>query len=546
MQPNVSVLECCPAAARVIGARANGWLDPRTLLTVEHSADKGYWLSLHTPDSRAEESLIQVEPPGSEMALPVHPRCVTEAVLLRSGDLCDPSLVQLLAEAAMRGHLIYCRTEAIAEALRAAWTGYQFRHRKTGEPYALPEFLGLPAWRWHETPPYEPPALHRGIVRPQTAHRVGRPSLLPLSRDGCICCPSDRIHKATVEALAPGAMQPISSARLEEFGILGSHAFWRGCVFDSNPKKRLDVVYGVIGFPTEPDPEVQTLLSHNPGLAVKAQYALWARIYAEVDTVPGAFITQTVSQFCDDLSFARHHSGAHRPERKRQALRVMGLLSALEVRAVYVSPTGHVSYLSGPVWSRRVADGAHGPADARQPVAPPAGDATLFTYAPGPYFTDDAWRRYNRRVAMVGAGLLELRSDLDRGAILVAGYLATRARMGGYAPVVARVQVLLSKTGLAGNRSRPGRALDQLEIALDRCVEAGVIAGWEFAGTDSHEPDMDDSEELAGLWLDARDRQTRSVIIQWPPDLAARSITLQKRQAAALGRAREGKPERTP
>lgn len=57
---------------------------------------------------------------------------------------------------------------------------------------------------------------------------------------------------------------------------------------------------------------------------------------------------------------------------------------------------------------------------------------------------------------------------------------------------------------------------------------------------------MDDSDELAGLWLDARDRQTRSVIIQWPPDLAARSITLQKRQAAALGRAREGKPERTP
>src|SRR5205814_7472090 len=131
----------------------------------------------------------------------------------------------------------------------------------------------------------------------------------PLTWRGCIRFPADRIHKAVVEALVPGTLAvPVGGST---GGEEGGEWEWRYAFTAGGRRDRLE---GAIGFRRAPREDLARLLERNPALAIKAHYALWARAFAENDASPGAPTRITLSQFCDDLGYARLENGAHRPE----------------------------------------------------------------------------------------------------------------------------------------------------------------------------------------------------------------------------------------
>jgi hypothetical protein len=186
---------------------------------------------------------------------------------------------------------------------------------------------------------------------------------------------------------------------------------------------------------------------------------------------------------------------------------------SLELHARYTSPTGSVTWLRGPIWI---------------PGETADQDARAFGYAPGPWFADPVWRRYNSAVSLVGEGLLRLRSsDNDRWALLIGGCIAPLARMNGYEPRVLRVDRLLARSGLLRADPRnPGRRLEKLERALDRLQEVGVLGRWEYLGTSAAEPDMDNADDLSAL-ADAADRRhEQRILLSWPKPLQERARRL--------------------
>src|SRR5206468_3648840 len=131
----------------------------------------------------------------------------------------------------------------------------------------------------------------------------------PLVQEGYIRFPADRIFKAVVESLVPGALEPLPPADDHTAG-------WRaGYRFETGGKR--DRLRGTIGFRDAPDAEVRALLERNGSLAVKMHFALWARSIAEAGLDPDGCTAVTLSQLCDDLGYARLQNGAHRPESKR-------------------------------------------------------------------------------------------------------------------------------------------------------------------------------------------------------------------------------------
>jgi hypothetical protein len=361
-------------------------------------------------------------------------------------------------------------------------------------------------------------------------------ALHPLAREGYLVVPSDRIHKATVEALVPGAIRPLSPELQQRYGVPADETFWAAYPFRSG--KSGNRIQGVIGFRREPEAPIWELLQRNAALAIKAHYALWARAYAETAAETGIFLTISISQFCDDLGYARLPNGAHRPERKRAALSVLKLLTSLELRASYAPPHGLVRRLQGPLWAQGVIDDPEGRyadlfgTSTDNDLA--GGDPVAFCYGAGRWFFDPIWRKYNPSVARVGEGLLRLSSrDNDKWAVIVVGYLATLARISGYESRTLRVTHLLERSGLLRADPRnPGRMLDKLERALDRAAEVGVIGGWEYAGDRAAEPDMDHPAALAALADAAAGRADRRIVIRWPPALAARAAWLREARTA--------------
>ncbi|MGV3722281.1 MAG: hypothetical protein ACO1SX_15345, partial [Actinomycetota bacterium] len=158
---------------------------------------------------------------------------------------------------------------------------------------------------------------------------------------------------------------------------------------------------------------------------------------------------------------------------------------------------------------------------------------------------DPVWTRCNGSVGLASAGLLRLRSDRDCWAIAVGGYVAALSRMNGYRPLTLRVSTLLERSGLAtAERRNPGRMRDMLERALDRLEAVGVIGEWDWFAGASAEPDMDASDDLAGL-METAEWSTRSLVIRWPAALQQRGDDLRvsreqhwrdRRRGAGVGR----------
>lgn len=358
-------------------------------------------------------------------------------------------------------------------------------------------------------------------VAPGKPTRGRPPALRPLGQDGYLRTRSDRICKAVVEALTPQAIRPLDPAVWEAHGVLNSEEWWQAYPFQAGSSK--DRVKGLIGFSRKPAEAIWDALQKNGALAVKAQYVLFARAYEETDAEPGVFVTISITQFCDDLGYKRK-KGAHRPERKREAMKVLEMLTTLELCANYITPQDVARRLRGPIWLRgHIAEQMDGYADlfgVNRVGEPAQWEPVAFSYAPGRFFADSEWRKYNRRVAKVGAGLLELRTDTDQWAIMVGGYLGTLSRMNGYRTSVLKVQTLLERTGLARAEKRnPGRAIDKLEAALDKVAEVRIISSWDYTNTNPCEPDMDDADDLEKLIHAADKRELRNIVIGWPEEL---------------------------
>jgi hypothetical protein len=367
--------------------------------------------------------------------------------------------------------------------------------------------------------------------RPQKRGRV-RPT--PLAESGYLITPSDRIHKAAVEALAPGALRPPAEMRSAEFTAVETHParFWAAYAFKSG--KSRDHVRGVVGFVGEPTALAQEFVKKGNPLAIKAQFALWARVFAETDAEPGQFARLTFSQFCDDLGYVRKKR-AHRPERRQEAHTVLQLLTSLELVCVYHTPNGKQVRLSGPLWLRGLLKEE---ARRREEADEARWDLVDFSVAPGHWFAHPEWRRFNRRVALVGEGLLQLRTDRDQWAILLGGYICTQVRMNGYHPIVRRVDTLMTRCGLLlADPENPRRRLEKLEEALEKLVNAGVLSKWDWTGT-GEEPDMDDSTEVSAL---ADVPSARCVKVWWPADIERREAMLQARHEQRIAEITRGR-----
>jgi hypothetical protein len=336
----------------------------------------------------------------------------------------------------------------------------------------------------------------------------------PLAREGFIRFPSERIFKSTLESLMPGAMLagPALSAALETISDRGRPAgnnLEAAYVFKS---KRGDFE-GVVGLPHGNDPALRRVLEDMSPLAIKALFALWARLYAELgNPVFGQSVTVSVSQFCDDLGYKRKRC-SHEPENRRRAALVLRALMALETRITY-KPAQQEVLLDGRIFH-------HSPLPSHiqgySDVFPSCGDGEIggvrgveaFTYGPGAAYENPAWRARNTSVALVGEGLLKLGGDnKDKWPVLVGGYIASVAGMNSYRQRPISASTLLEKTGLSqdGERHRQvGRMQDKLEAALDRLREVGLIGGWE--------PITNGAEQ----WL------IEKVEIVWPDALAKRA-----------------------
>lgn len=374
--------------------------------------------------------------------------------------------------------------------------------------------------------------------------RRGLP-LRPIAVKGHLCVASDRINKATVEALMPGAMKQSSVLagaldKLKVPGLTTGKEFWAAYPFSA----RKDL-HGAVGFTQNPGEAIWKMLQRNGALAVKAQYALWARAYAETGADPQTFITLSISQFCDDLGFKKK-KGAHERFNKHKAVEVLDLLTSLELSAIYQTPKYKIVHLSGPLWMRGVIreelddfTDLFGERHVGDPQNRMSWDPVAFNYAPGIFFANPEWRKYNHNVALIGAGLLQLGcGDNDKWAVMVGGYIALLARMNGYRPATVGVKRVLERTGLLSEMKKHrqvGRMRDMLERALEKLKLVHVIKSYHFT-SEEEDADFDDLNSYetldrmaepsrwAATWLN------ECIIIEWPEDFERRAEELRAKR----------------
>lgn len=381
-----------------------------------------------------------------------------------------------------------------------------------------------------------------------------RKGLKPLAPNGQLRWPSDRINKAAIEALMPGAIMPIEQkdeivAKLEARGLNLRAKMWAAYPFESKGGD----LYGAIGFTQNPGEVIWDMMQKNGALAVKAQFALWARAYAETDARPNEYIEISISQFCDDLGLPRKKR-AHTRENKQRAVGVLRALTQLELSAEWQSPKGKAHRLRGPLWQRGAEaeeKDTYGDLFGRCRVDDPSGwEPVGFAYAPGYFFSNQEWRKYNRNVALIGQGILKLGSgNNDKYAVMVGGYLVTCSRMNSYRKTAFRVETLIRKSGLFDvyGEAHPGQMRNMLERSLDRLQDVGVIQSWTPASIDESNSydDLNNPDVLASLaepqkWSKAWRKQC--ILIQWPDNLEQRGEMLQtKRLAHVKRRGRGGK-----
>src|ERR1043166_5477611 len=197
------------------------------------------------------------------------------------------------------------------------------------------------------------------LTRPQLA----RLSTGPLAKTGYTRLPADRINKAVIEALAPGAMKELPAGYLDIFGP--RVRFWRGYAFDTGRRPEgYDQLVGVIGLREAPDEALWKLLRRGSALAVKIHLALWGRTHLE-SAGAGTYATKrtplltdyvntTLARLCDDVGLKRK-KGSHKRESREAVAGLLRLLTSLELICVYKPPENvPPEVIRGAVWRRGV------------------------------------------------------------------------------------------------------------------------------------------------------------------------------------------------
>jgi hypothetical protein len=391
--------------------------------------------------------------------------------------------------------------------------------------------------RW--SPPIPPPVMEPEPRAPARDRQAGpdRPrggvltALPPYTR-----FPADRIHMGTVEAFA----------RIHEWKE--SDDFHRALTVASGPQ-----FHQTVGLRSDPGEQIWNVLRESERM-ILGHYALWARCYETTGGDPSQYVILSVPQFCADLDYKKHHKGGFRLRDKREAMQLLEALTTPEIAVEFVTPgrAGKVLRLRGRIWERGLE------AEQRDQYSDlfgsaRSGDRNLwepigFSYRPGPWFADSEWRRYNRFVGMIGAGLLKLHTRNDRWAIRIGGYYGTLARIGQYRSRTIAVAKVLEKTGLmVVNARNPAEQEEAFSRAHDRLVQVGVLLAWMYeenaSGPVDEEPDMDDPETLATLHAyGAGDWRRKRVRLEWPAAMTMAGESLSAAQERAIQRAKRRLP----
>lgn len=365
----------------------------------------------------------------------------------------------------------------------------------------------------------------------------------PLTQNGSfLLSSSDRITRAITEALLPNALKRGEALEtinrgLENQGIASSRRFWAAYPVESSAKKA-GTLRGAVGFRGQPSEAIWNSLQKNNALAVKLQFALMARAYAETNFEPGQFVTVDINQICDDMGYVRK-KGSHRRENKEAVKELLEVVTSTEIALIFQAPgrDGRTKFhkLEGPYWTRGV---MHSESDRYGDLF--QWTPETFTYSSGHFFASEDWRAYNSAVAFVGEGLLRLSAkDQDKHALLLGAYIALFARIQNYKRKAFRVSTLIQRvfnpTEAIAHRNT-ARLINTLEKSLDRLKEVEVIGSWRYddeQDLDSSEVDYDDLESVetrVAMATEASRRRNsaaelnRTIIIEWPQKLIEHAL----------------------
>lgn len=367
----------------------------------------------------------------------------------------------------------------------------------------------------------------RGDLMPTpTPVPAPRPSAKPQALPPLLSFTADRIHKGAVEAFS--LVERWESCD----GFHKAHAA-------SGALKDFAML---CGFPKDPGAEVWDFLMGRGEAAIKAHYALWARLYEQTGAAPGQWGRMNINQFCSDLGYKPHPRGGFKRERKQEAMRLLEVLTSVEiaVRFRVAGKKPQIREISGPLWARGLQGRQR---DLYSDLFGQAreGDPSLwepigFTFGPGPWFADPAWRQQNQFLGLIGAGLMKLETHTDQTAIRIGGYLGTLARFDQYRTRRLKVATLLERIGMDRTYPRnPERLQSKIELAFEKLVEVNVIARWGYTDAEPSEPDMDDAEDLVTLAEFAHVPWRRKTLeVEWPAAVRAETKRLERAERKAL------------
>lgn len=311
-------------------------------------------------------------------------------------------------------------------------------------------------------------------------------SLNPLTESDYILVPANPINEAIVEAIMPGAMKSISDDEVKSMGL--GTSFGRGHKFDTGRRKANEGrAKGLIGFKQPVQENLWKFLEKNSALAIKANYALWARwsqSFGFADVTPMMYLSLSLSQFCDDLGFIRFR-GDHRLESKKAAVSTLELLTEIEIVCHYRSSNGLREMISGPIWVRgELGEDMRGFENIFKKevnIRNPLWINKVFSYAPGALVDSEMWQRYNQFTARLAGGFFKINTQkVDKYSVIVGGYLTNQVRIASSDSIKVKVRTLVEKSGLLkiDGKKNPERMEDKLYDALEGLVTAGVIKAW--------------------------------------------------------------------
>jgi hypothetical protein len=377
----------------------------------------------------------------------------------------------------------------------------------------------------------------------ENTQSIGTAQLATIARTSAfaqvLCFTGDNIHRAAITAWARAAEWQAGDK------------YFRGLEQEySNLKITVSLPNG------DQAASLWEFLQKGGAAMVKAHYALWARYYEQVpDGLSLEYVVVNVSDFCRDLGYAKATNGGYKPEARRRAMQLLEALTSTQMAATYQTPSkkkglNKQKRIKGTIWQRGLE------AEERDTYEDLFGQAregdreqwvpVSFSFAPGPWHADKDWRRYNRFVGKIGAGLMQLDNRYDEWAILIGGYLGTLARTGKYRARRLKISTILENTGLGkaiGHRQAQYR--EKFYKALDRLQEEGIIAGYKTDGFDDSDVDPDDLAALAeyggkdpyppGDW--------RGYIVEFQFDFAADMQRLEAREKTAIAAKSKKRPK---